>query len=228
FNYKTHSGSSQYNFGILAKIVKHMKQRHLNGDSYPLSLEEILDETNQLDVGIRQKNWLLNEALVNNPKLQMDADGKYVFKPPYNIKDRRTLLKLLDKHDQRGLGGVAYDDVAECIPNVEKALKVLGDSAICITQPISKKKILFYNDKSTQLTIDEEFQKLWRSVAVDGLDDDKIEEYLQKQGITSMQDIGVKKVTPIQKRKKPSNRKSNFKKLNQHMTGILEDYTDKN
>ncbi|GFR31003.1 general transcription factor IIE subunit 2 [Trichonephila clavata] len=228
FNYKTHAGSSQYNFGILAKIVKHMKQRHLNGDPYPLSLDEILDETNQLDVGIRQKNWLLNGALENNPKLQVDAEGKYLFKPPYNIKDRRSLLKLLDKHDQRGLGGIALDDVAECIPNVEKALKVLGDSVICITQPISKKKILFYNDKGTQFTVDEEFQKLWRSVAVDGLDDEKIEEYLQKQGITSMQDIGVKKVTPVQKRKKPSNRKNNFKKLNQHMSDILEDYTDKN
>lgn len=95
FNYKTYSGSSQYNFGILAKIVKHMKvsdfvylfpflllfyaslflfiylfltnmfqQRHLNGDTYPLTLEEILDETNQLDIGTRQRAWLINEVCV--------------------------------------------------------------------------------------------------------------------------------------------------------------------
>lgn len=50
-NYKTMSGSSQYKFGVLAKIVKHMKTRHQDGDDHPLSLEEILDETNQLDVG---------------------------------------------------------------------------------------------------------------------------------------------------------------------------------
>ncbi|KAG8189408.1 hypothetical protein JTE90_020222 [Oedothorax gibbosus] len=227
FNYKSYGGSSQYNFGILAKIVKHMKQRHLNGDTYPLSLEEILDETNQLDVGLRQRNWLLNEALVNNPKLQIDADGKYVFSPPYKIKDRRGLLKLLDKHDQRGIGGIALEDIQESLPNVEKALKVLGDNIVCVTQPISKKKVLFYNDKGTQFTVDEEFQKLWRSVAVDGLDDEKIEEYLQKQGITSMQDIGIKKVTPVQKRKRPSNKNRNFKKLNQHMGDVLQDYTDK-
>ncbi|GIX95641.1 general transcription factor IIE subunit 2, partial [Caerostris extrusa] len=62
FNYKTHSGGVlSIILVFLAKIVKHMKQRHLNGDSYPLSLEEILDETNQLDVGIRQKIDLLNE-----------------------------------------------------------------------------------------------------------------------------------------------------------------------
>ncbi|XP_054710306.1 general transcription factor IIE subunit 2-like [Uloborus diversus] len=228
FNYKTYGGSSQYNFGILAKIVKHMKQRHLNGDTYPLTLEEILDETNQLDVGTRQRAWLINEALANNPKVQINADGKYLFKPPLNIKDRKSLLRLLDKHDQRGLGGITLDDVQESIPNVEKALKVLGDNIIQIVQPISKKKILFYNDRALLFSVDEEFQKLWRSVAVDGLDDEKIEEYLQKQGITSMQDIGVKKVTPVQKRKKPSNRNRNFKKLNQHMSDILQDYTDKN
>lgn len=50
-SYKTMSGSSQYKFGVLAKIVKHMKARHLDGDDHPLTLEEILDETNQLDVG---------------------------------------------------------------------------------------------------------------------------------------------------------------------------------
>ena len=39
-----------------------------------------------------------------------------------------------------------------------------------------------------------ELQKLWRGVAVDGMDEGKIEEYLRKQGITSMQDAGLKKV----------------------------------
>lgn len=47
------AGSSQYKFGVLAKIVKHMKARHQDGDDHPLALEEILDETNQLDVGTK-------------------------------------------------------------------------------------------------------------------------------------------------------------------------------
>lgn len=53
--YKTSTGSSQYRFGVLAKIVKHMKTRHQEGETYPLTLEEILDETNQLDVGNKVK-----------------------------------------------------------------------------------------------------------------------------------------------------------------------------
>lgn len=55
FSYKTATGSSQYRFGVLAKIVKHMKTRHQEGDMHPLTLEEILDETNQLDVGTKVK-----------------------------------------------------------------------------------------------------------------------------------------------------------------------------
>lgn len=49
-SYKTMSGSSQYRFGVLAKIVKHMRTRHQEGDDHPLNLDEILDETNQLGI----------------------------------------------------------------------------------------------------------------------------------------------------------------------------------
>lgn len=37
-----------------------------------------------------------------------------------------------------------------------------------------------------------DFQKLWRSVAVESIEDQKIEDYLEKQGIASMQDHGMK------------------------------------
>lgn len=42
---------------------------------------------------------------------------------------------------------------------------------------------MFYNDKTATLPIDDEFQKLWRAVAVESMDDQKIEEYLEKQVI---------------------------------------------
>lgn len=52
-NYKTMSGSSNVRFGILTKIVQHMKARHQDGDDHPLTLDEVLDETALLDVGSR-------------------------------------------------------------------------------------------------------------------------------------------------------------------------------
>lgn len=55
------AGSSQYRFGVLAKIVKHMRLRHLDGDDHPLTLDDILDETNQLDIGSSVRNVRLKK-----------------------------------------------------------------------------------------------------------------------------------------------------------------------
>lgn len=60
-------------------------------------------------------------------------------------------------------------------------MQSLANEIVYIVRPIDKKKIMFYNDKTAILPIDEEFQKLWRSVAVENMDDQKIEEYLEKQ-----------------------------------------------
>ncbi|XP_063074463.1 general transcription factor IIE subunit 2-like [Engraulis encrasicolus] len=225
-NLKALSGSSGYKFGCLAKIVNYMKTRHQRGDTHLLTLDEILDETKLLDIGMKQKQWLMSEALVNNPKIDV-VDGKYGFKPKFNLKDKKALLRLLDKHDQLGLGGIMLDDVEEGLPNSAKALKALGDQIIFVTRP-DKKKILFFNDKHCQFTIDEEFQKLWRSIPVDSMDEEKIEDYLKKQGITSMQETGPKKMAPVQKRKKAGSQKAKrFKTHNHHLAGgLLEDYTD--
>ena len=58
-NYKTMAGSSQYKFAVLAKIVRYMKSKYQEGDDQPLNLDEILDETNQLDVGSKVSHYYL-------------------------------------------------------------------------------------------------------------------------------------------------------------------------
>lgn len=40
---------------------------------------------------------------------------------------------------------------------------------------------MFYNDKSATIDINEDFKKMWRSIAVENMDDEKIEEHLEKQ-----------------------------------------------
>lgn len=107
----------------------------------------------------------------------------------------------------------------------EFVLQALEKDIVYITRPIDKKKILFYNDKTAHMPIDDEFQKLWRSVAVDGIDDNKIEEYLEKQGIRSMQDTSLK-VMPGKLKRKAAPKKRTFKKPrdNEHLKEILEEY----
>lgn len=168
--------------------------------------------------------WLLTEALPNNPKLD-HIEGRFQFKPMYKIKDGKSLLRLLKQHDLKGLGGVLLDDIQESLPHCEKVLKHRAAEIVFITRTIDKKKILFYNDRTANFAVDEEFQKLWRSATVDAMDDAKIEEYLEKQGIRSMQDHGIRK--PIMaKRKKAALKKRQFKRPrdNEHLADILETY----
>ena len=60
---KMGEGSSQYRFAVLGKIVRHMRQRRVDGEYIFLKLDEILDETNQLEVGIKIKHWISTKAL---------------------------------------------------------------------------------------------------------------------------------------------------------------------
>lgn len=219
------SGNTQYRFGVLAKIVRHMRQRHQEGNLYPLTLDEILDETNQLDAGIKVKQWLANEALPGNPKIACVELSKYQFKPPYEVRDRKSLLKLLRKHDLKGYGGLLLENVQESLPNSERILKQLSNDIIFITRPIDKKKVIFYNDRTARFDVDEELARMWRTVAVRGVDDEKIEEYLEKQGLQAMHDHADRK--PLPKRKTKARKKvSKAPKDNEHLKDVLESYEE--
>ncbi len=60
-----------YVFGInymtFIKDVCILQQRHQQGETHALTIEDILDETSQLDVGQRIKHWLITEVYTNLP-----------------------------------------------------------------------------------------------------------------------------------------------------------------
>jgi transcription initiation factor TFIIE subunit beta len=66
----------------------------------------------------------MTEALINNPKIEVTPEGKFIFKASYKIKDKKSLLRLLKQHDLKGLGGILLEDVQESLPHCDKALKV--------------------------------------------------------------------------------------------------------
>ena len=132
--------------------------------------------------------------------------------PKYNLKDKKALLRLLDQHDQWGLGGILLEDIEEGLPNSQKAVKALGDQILFVKRP-DKKKILFFNDKSCQFSVDEEFQKLWSSVTVDSMDKENTEQCLKRQGISSMQDSDQRKWPQFREGKSLPHRKSDGLRL---------------
>ncbi|VUZ43018.1 unnamed protein product [Hymenolepis diminuta] len=159
----------------------------------------------------------------------MTSDKKFVFSPKYYIRNRNDLYQLLKTHEIKGLGGIYFDDVDEAIKDADKVVKSLGDTVLQIITPHDKKTVLFFNDKSFDLNVDEEFKQLWRAVSVEGVNEGKIEEYLQRNGITSMS-ADKKVFAPALKQKRSAQRRAKRPvklKDNEHLKDILKDFSDK-
>ncbi len=119
----------------------------------------MLDETSQLDIGSKIKYWLETEALKSNPKISASTGPSgmttYMFKPPYNIANRKGLLKLLKQHHIKGMGGIFLEDVQESLPNCDKAMRILQENGDVwlITRPVDKKKVLFYHNSTDDFEV---------------------------------------------------------------------------
>ena len=60
----------------------------------------------------------------------MTTDGPattYLFKPPFDISTRKGLLRLLERYDRQGLGGIFMEDLQESLPRCEKIINILLD-----------------------------------------------------------------------------------------------------
>ncbi|VDM95413.1 unnamed protein product [Thelazia callipaeda] len=224
-NAMTASASNAANFGTMAKIVDYMKKRHLSSQQWSLSLKELLEELQIYDIGKKSEAWL-QESLPMNPRLSVDENGKFIFKPPYKVKGKNSLLALLKKYHIEGKGGILLSDLNECIPSAEKHIEALGNVVIDVQTVINKRKdhVYFYNDVDTDYEVDEKFRSLWRNASVDHLDEKKIEEYLQKHGIDVMKDLAPTKLFYVAPKRKVGRRRVNQKVHNEHLTNILEDY----
>lgn len=98
--------------------------------------------------------WLQTEALQNNPKIDVSMDKtRFAFKPVFKLKDGKSLVKLLKQYDLKGLGGILLEDIQESLPHCEKVLKNRANEIIYVTRPTDKKKILFYNDRTANITV---------------------------------------------------------------------------
>lgn len=225
FDYKSHAQiRTKSRFSILSSIVDYLKGIYQNKNVESLSLEDLLDKTNNTDIKLPDKQWL-EEALKDNPKIYFNND-KYTFKPKYHLKDKKSLIRLLEKHDQNGLGGILLDDIREGLPNADDTIKAISSKVIFVTRVTDKKAVLFHYDSAHSCTVDEEFQKHWRSVAVDGLGEPDIERYLNKMGIATMQGVLPASKRPDKKRGGNKKRR-NMKLLNNHLDGtVLKDYSD--
>ncbi|KAF7639131.1 Transcription initiation factor IIE subunit beta [Meloidogyne graminicola] len=215
------------NFSMMARIIDYMRKRHLNIQQWGLTLTEVLDEMQVYDLNKKTLLWL-QEALKQNPRLEVDAENKLIYKPPHRVKNKATLLALLKKQHTDGKGGILLSELGDCVANPEALVKALGPQCIDLPTQINKRKdtVLFFNDEETDYQLDEEFIQLWRSAGVEHLDETKIEEYLQKHGLETARDLAPgKKVGETGNAPKRKQSKKAIQKVhNVHLEDVLEDY----
>lgn len=94
----------------------------------PLSINALENDVAQSTRLFLHVQWLLTDALPNNPKLTEAEPGSWVFNPALPIRDRKGLLKLLRSNDLRGGGGILVEDIQESVPQYVKVLKVCAET----------------------------------------------------------------------------------------------------
>src|SRR3954468_11520471 len=88
------------------------------------------------------EKWLMEEALPNNSRVHIDAEGKLSYKPPYSLKGGRTAIRLLLENNYKdGKGGVNLSDLNDSIPAAELNVKNTPDvidipTAVGLSPPI--------------------------------------------------------------------------------------------
>jgi transcription initiation factor TFIIE subunit beta len=110
---------------------------------------------------------------VNNEKI-IYKNGKFSYKPIYNVKSKSDLLRLLMRF--RDIEGLDSKDIKESYSGASSAIQELKDSNEILTVHNSdcNSEILFYNDQTLEIPMDPEFRQFWREVPVpDEVDLDK-------------------------------------------------------
>uniref|UniRef100_A0A7E4ZVH5 Transcription initiation factor IIE subunit beta n=1 Tax=Panagrellus redivivus TaxID=6233 RepID=A0A7E4ZVH5_PANRE len=209
-------------FGMMAKIVDFMKKKYLEGAPWPLSLRDCLDEMKAAGMSRATEKWL-TEKLPENKKLTWDGDGKFCFKPPYKLRSDASIIAQLQKNYRDGKGAILLSELNECFAKAEERMEKLGPACITIPCQVNKRKdkAYFYNDTEVGIDVDDEFKALWRSSNVDALDEKKIDEYLNKHGLSIIKDQGPKRYMHSAPKRKAAKRRGTGKIQNTHMSDIL-------
>ncbi|CDW54786.1 transcription initiation factor IIE subunit [Trichuris trichiura] len=232
FDYKTAKTCVATNFGVLAKVLDFLRKRHLEQATWSLSLQEIFEELQMFDVSNKVKMWLA-EILPENARISRDEYGKFIYKPPYRIKGKNSLLGVLKRREMEGSGALLMSELAECVSCPEKLVAALGNAVTSINVNVNKRKdvALFYNDtENLSLNVDEAYVSLWRSVNVGHLNDQRLEEYLVKHGIDSSKAFSA---NPRSRESYVPKRKSTKRSTvvhNEHLarSGLLMDFSERN
>lgn len=224
---------------ILQMIVDKLKERFLDGNSEPLTIEEIANEIN-VTFDTSDRHWLVSGPLLSNERIDVkniDDVNKFVYKPPLELKGnkRLALLNLLKTRHEECEGAISVEDIRNSIPksqskklDADKIIENLIKAGDVIKFAASnKREVLFYADRAHNLNVHQDFIKGWKSISVENKTPEEIREDLNREGHRGLMSNRTSLATNKEsKTKKRPGRRTDRLKDNQHVADQLEDYSN--
>ena len=153
-----------------------------------------------------------------------DGQGSFSFRPIHNIRSAEQLLGFLQS--QPTAQGLNVRELRDGWPGAEDAIRQLEDQGKLLVTRNKKDdhaKMVWSNDPSLAIFIDEEFKNIWHKIKLP--EPGALADELERAGLmptNKARGIKSKPKAPEKKTKKP--RKSG-KTTNLHMLGVLRDYS---
>ncbi|CAF0844375.1 unnamed protein product [Adineta steineri] len=189
----TSQNSTQNKSWQLAKIIEFLRLYYLkNPHSDHLTLDEIVKQCENLSLDCSTEQWLITEALPNNPRVDMqliDNSTKFHYKPPLQIEHDqgqvRSVLDILKTLYETYDKTTAVEDIQDSTTKANMIVKRLKEKGKIVGYTgKNKKEFLVYNDSKLNLPIHSDFIQQWRSVSIEGLTKENIRQYLRNSGHT--------------------------------------------
>ncbi|MCJ1414201.1 hypothetical protein MMC32_000526 [Xylographa parallela] len=152
------------------------------------------------------------------------GQGSFRFRPIHNIRSGEQLLGFLQS--QTTAQGLNVRELREGWPGAEDAIRKLEDQGKVLVTRNKKDdhaKMVWPNDSSLAVPIDEEFKNIWHKIRLP--ESGVLADELERAGLTPTNKArGLKMKPKIQEKKTKKARKSG-KTTNVHMMGVLRDYS---
>ncbi|CAF2790480.1 unnamed protein product [Rotaria sp. Silwood2] len=231
-DYHSSNTSKQAQFLILKNIVEKLQERFFSGQTDRLILDEIIKEYG-LIINSSDKHWLASQALLSNERIAVDRINdthRFVYKPPFNLNARKrsSLLTLLKSRHDKCEGALTVENVQDSIPKerADNMISRLIESGDIVKVKSNKTEVLFYTDNYYKLPIHPEFIHLWNELSVEHLSNEKIQEFIEKEGHYGLKTSAPKQAQLPTKISKSRVQRRDMVKHNQHVAHQLVDYSN--
>ena len=191
-----------------------------------------LDIWNYLSIPANQQQHksVLRRALIEHPKVDYDPKGldghpSFRFRPVHNVRSGEELRGYLQQ--QPTAQGISVKELKDGWPTAIAEIDELerrGELLVTKNKKDNIPKMVWPNDPSLALHIDQDFQDYWSKIKLPTNPSDMRME-LEKAGLTPTSQVKeVIKMGGAREKKKRVSRKIG-RSTNLHMTGILKDYS---